>query len=815
MKALLAEASRGLISRCGATFVVVLGLSVAMTPCLLVAMLALALAKPDPAIPDPKQVVLLDFKGNPSGQPSPWLTASPVSFAAMLKERGVPLDLISRTSISGLDISNRGRVQPTYLLLADPDIVPLLGIEALSGDARAALSRHDGIVISVDLVRKLWGDVTPQQALGRRIDARGDGEAVVYTVAAVIPNPDPRSPIWNPNPMVGNAMALVGFESQGNPMTQAQRDAIDEVNGRVFAKLRPGVSVDDIGAWMREAFVASPLFAKLPAEWRTDREVAFFRSITLQRLPFEGAENELRWRRFTALAAACVLLLVLAAFNAVSLQTASLLQRQRETALRRSLGADDLDLMRLWGTETMLTLLIAAASALLFAWWLAPTVASWIGLSSEHAMGDTIPLSVVLGLAVTVLVLLPLILAPSAWNALRRAPAPSLQGRTASEGPWGRRIRQGLLTLQLCGALLLLALTGVLALQQQHLLRVDRGFDIHNRLWLGVLTNPDRVPNMDPFLAALDRHPSVKNWAFSDLIPASQTQGRTEVHASSSQRKQVLRVSSVSPSFFDTYGMTVLAGEPRLGSGETHLVIDAKAAHLLGFGSPQAAIGQLVRGGGTLQEGTDVRRIVAVVNDVKLESARDSAMPQGFLLTDRPMWDLSIDTTDAERARHEVEALWKMYGPPLVYDIQRADDQRASVYRQEQQMTTMLGAVALLAVVVAMLGAYALVADTVRRRQTELTLHRLHGASDVAIARHVFAAFAVPLAISMAAGLPLAAWLGELYLRGFVDRVGLDAAVVAPSLGAALAMLIVIAAAALRHLRQALSLQPAEVLRRA
>lgn len=814
MKASLLDALRTLNSRRAATFVAAAGLLLAMTACLLVAMLALALFQTDPSIPNPKQVVLLDFKGNPPGRPSPWFTSSPVSFATMLKERRVPLDLISRSSVSGLDISNDGRLQPAYLLLADPDLVPLLGIRALSGDVRAALERHDGVAITVDLVRKLWGDVPLEQALGRQLNARGDAESIVLTVTAVIPNPDPRSPIWDPNPMVGNAMAMVGFESQGNSMTQEDRNAIYVGNGRVFARLRPGVSVDEIGGWMREAFMANPLFEKLPAEWRTGREAAYFRGITLTQLPFEGAANELRWRLIAAVAAASVLLLMLAAFNCINLQTAALLQRQRETALRRSVGADAGDLWRLWGLEVLLTLLLAAAAALLLAWWLAPPAANWMGLSPVHAVGDPIPSTVLIGLAVMVLMLLPLILAPSAWKALRRAPAPALQGRTASEGPHGRRIRQALLTLQLLGALLLLSLAGTLALQQHHLLHVDRGFDTHDRLWLGVLTNPERVPNMDPFLAALDRHPSIKHWAFSDLIPASQTQGGMELHVSASQHKQVLRVSTVSPSFFATFGMTVLAGQPRVGSGEAHLVIDAKAARLLGFANPEAAIGQLLRGGGGfLQEGTEARRIVAVVNDVKLESARDPAMPQAFLLTDKPQWDLSIYGIDSPTLREDVEALWKAYGPPLVYDIQRADDQRASVYRQEQQLTTMLTAVALLAVVVAMLGAYALVADTVRRRRTELVLHRLHGANDIAIARQVFVEFAAPLASAMLVGLPLAAWLGERYLAGFVDRVDFGAGVLLPSIAAGISMVIVTAAAALRHLRQALALQPTEALR--
>src|SRR5207248_7671376 len=111
MKALLLDALRALNARRGSTIVAVAGLALAMTACLLIAMLAIALSDPDPAIPDPGRVVMLDFKGNLPGQPNSWFTASPVSFAAMLKERHVPLDLISRFTANGLDIDNHGRLQ--------------------------------------------------------------------------------------------------------------------------------------------------------------------------------------------------------------------------------------------------------------------------------------------------------------------------------------------------------------------------------------------------------------------------------------------------------------------------------------------------------------------------------------------------------------------------------------------------------------------------------------------------------------------------------------------------------------------------------
>ena len=67
-----------------------------------------------------------------------------------------------------------------HVLIADADLVPLLGLTALSGDLQSTLQQRDAIAITVDLMRKLWGEISPADAVGQRIDARGG----IYTVKA-------------------------------------------------------------------------------------------------------------------------------------------------------------------------------------------------------------------------------------------------------------------------------------------------------------------------------------------------------------------------------------------------------------------------------------------------------------------------------------------------------------------------------------------------------------------------------------------------------------------------------------------------------
>lgn len=796
--ALLIDAARALRRPWGA-WIAPAALALALAAALLVAWLAQTLASPDPSIPEPERIVLLDFKGNPPGQPTPWFTASPVFFGPALKRMGVPLQDVARVSEESFTLRNRaGLPQRATLLVADPALVPLFGIKALHGDVAATLQRRDAVAITERLAQQLWGDQPPAQALGRSLPLL-DGRA--FVVGAVLPTPDPRSPL----PMLE---LLAGYDSQANSRTPEQQEWPFMINGRVFARLGPGVTADQVGPWMRAAALANPGISQLPPEWTRGREAAFFRGLPLLQLPFAGEAGELRWQRVQALGAAAALLLLLAAINGANLRAAELLRRQAETALRRSVGARRRDLLLLWLAEALGPALLAAGVAVLLSWWLGPWLAQWLGVW----LPDLPPwplLAATVGVSVLLSVLQMLLPAPLA---LRQTPARALQARTAGEGPWGRRLRQGLLSLQLLGALLLVALSGVLMQQHTHLLRADRGYAPEHRLVLDGLADGEPPTAL---IEALTHLPQVRDWAWGDSLPTGMgPKDYLSGFIGPSGQQHTLRSNAVAPRFFRVWGMRVLAGDPLTGAqGDARVVLDAQAARLLGFASPAAAVGQWVRGGGAfMQAGTDAYRVAAVVDDLRFEAGQLPAQPKLFVLRDEAFGLLTLHASDDAALEAAVLQTWQRLSPDRLLQVDLASRQRAAACAEEQRLTGLLLVVAALALAVAAMGTQALMTDTLRRRRREIVLLRLHGAPSGAIAHALLREFLPPLCVAAVLALPLAAWLGWHYLAGYADRVALLPGLGVPLLAALAVILPVLLLTLAQQLRTALSIQPVEAL---
>ncbi len=779
--------------------VLVLGLALALAACYLLAVLLLERLRPDPALQDPERIVLIDFHGNMPGRQEDWFLGAPFAFKQALQEAKAPLASITRVSEDQPTLRAGLRKLRATVLAADASAVPLFQLRPLQGDLQEALSRPDTIALSEPLAQQLFGR---EAALGRSVDIGPHR----LRVAAVLPAPRSRSLL--------RAEAWISFDSPAAGLDEETRRAWFQINGQVYARLLPGVSAEQIGALAQGLLDHSPVMQQLPPDWTAGgRKAAFMRALPVPQMPFEGRVGQQRLQMLVALAGVAALLLSLALLNHINLSSVRTLQRQREIAVRKALGISPARLLLQFAVEAQLLIALAGGLALLLAWLLLP----WISQALQVPQPDhLLQWQALAGLLLSCALLSLLVCLYPARLAWRLQAAPALQGRQASESQGGQLLRRVLTGLQFAMAMFVVSAALILSAQNQHVLRRDLGFEPAGVLTLR-LPEQASAQQAEDFHQALQAQPAVTALAWSDSVPGNGFMDRNAAFTRGDQEAK-LRLIEVDASFFSLYRMTVLAGqlEPQ---GQEGLVLDEAATRALGWATPQQALGQSLSYVMTgLNQQQSSWRVLAVVPHQRQESTREPDRPHAFVLKSRAqLLDgqrffrvLNLRTKPGIDPSAVFTPVWERYfpGEPLAWNS--ADQVLMKAYASDLRIAELVSACAVLALLLAGFGVYAMAAFLVQRHAKEIVLRKLHGASALQAMKSLFREFALLLLSAAFLALPLSAAFGERYLAQFADRVSLGGG---PQSWALLGLILVTGVASLRHGWAALSMRPVLALR--
>src|ERR1035437_39461 len=340
LKALLVS-WRQLLAEPAYSLVVILGLAIAIAATYLIALLLNDRWLPDPAIPAPDHVVRMEFKGNMPGRTDDWFEYAPFVFREALLEAHAPITQAARVYNQELSVRAGERLSKTVVAFTDPDLVDLFGLKALPGDIGATLKRPDAVVLSTRAAERLFGSHR-NDLIGQHVVLGGKDLAVGDIVPVQASNSK------------SEFDAVVGFDSPSSPIAgSGMEKAWYVINGHVFVRLADGATAPQLTVLMQSLFDHSPGTNEVPPEWRAGgRKTAFVRAVPLPRLQFDGAGSASYLVLYGALSSVALMMLGLAAINYVNLSSVRTLRRQREIAIRKSLGASPLRLTLQFITES-------------------------------------------------------------------------------------------------------------------------------------------------------------------------------------------------------------------------------------------------------------------------------------------------------------------------------------------------------------------------------------------------------------------------------------------------------------------------------
>jgi predicted permease len=521
---------------------------------------------------------------------------------------------------------------------------------------------------------------------------------------------------------------------------------------------------------------------------------------------------------------ACLVLLA-ACTNLASLLMARAADRQREIAIRLSIGASRARVVRQVLTETLVLSLGGGAAGYLLAVILSQTLSRLRAPLDFPVQFDVNPDWRVFLFALVVSVVASALFGSApAWRASRTEATASLKGAPASWAPTRLAFRDVLVVLQVALCFVLVAASMVSLRGLQRSLKMSLGFEprrvsiISVDLGLAGYSEEKGRFFQQHLLDEIKQLPGVRYAAYSNSVPLSIDQSTTSVFPEDREASRPSNATSanyyeVSPGYFNVMGTRLLGGRDfthhdDASSPRVAIVNVAFAQRVMRTDDP---IGKRFRNGldGPLVE------VVGVVEDGKYEGLTQAHAPALFW----PILQQYNGTTTVE-VRSSLptaqiiddmrQAVARLDAELPLYGTGSLDQMLGYAFFPTYAATIALSAFGLLAVMLAITGVHGLVSYAVAGRVHEIGIRIAIGARSPQIVRLVLGRTAVLIAIGSAIGLVLALAAGNI-IASVVYQSSPSEPQVLGSVFAAIALLGVLSTWA--PTRRALRIDPMVALR--
>ena len=554
---------------------------------------------------------------------------------------------------------------------------------------------------------------------------------------------------------------------------------------QVFARLKPGVSARQAQASLAPVFhnilemeVRQPEFSRASAETRQE----YLRK-TLGLAAGGGGDNIPRIfleAPVLALGAMVWLVLLIACANVANLIVARASARQKEIAVRMSIGAGR---WRVVGQLLAESAILALAGGLL-GFLISPLT---MRLFAQVMPNMDPPLKVVLtpslrmlgySAAVSALTVLLFGLAP-AIQATRTDIAPVLKdAATAVAGGGQARLRKLLLVVQVSLSLLLLIVAGLFGSTLRNLNTLSPGFQTANLLSFSVdptLSGYD-TPRAQQFYKQLTRElaalPGAQSAALCMVPPLSwnnwDADFTVEGHPYRQGEDNNSPINSVSPGYFDTLAIPIYAGRDfrdsdASGTPQVAVINEKFARYYFGQSSP---VGRHIGRGTDPGTRTDIE-IVGVVRDAKYQTMKQPIPREVYFpyLQRGPnlMTGYVRTPRSPEQMFPEIRNLVHRLDPNLpIYQMKTVEDQKQDSLAIERLAASVSTAFGVLATMLAAVGLYGVMSFLVARRTREIGVRMALGARARNVVWLVVRDVLVLVGLGLAIGLPAAFALTRL-----------------------------------------------------
>ncbi|GAA0548476.1 ABC transporter permease [Chitinophaga japonensis] len=696
----------------------------------------------------------------------------PAPFAGAMKQQFPEIELAPRLMPSNLftgagsnQLRPAGRAENTYeegFTYADPQLLEMFSIPMVYGDRAHALDEPNTIVISKRKADKYFPGENP---VGKMLILNDDGKKP-YRIGGVMED-------------IPTNSHLHGFDFlltlKGHELWPGEQTTWGASNYENYIMVRPGTDIARLETRMLDYTVNEFYIPLLKQEGSKNLE-RLGKSLHLRlhlqpvgdiRLYSQGIDDSRSHgdiRFIWLFGAIAVFILIIACINFINLSTAKSANRAKEVGLKKAIGAFRSSLVQQFLAESLLYSVLSFIIGLLLAWLLLPYFNSLAGksLSVPWTAWWLAPLF----LASAVLIGLLAGLYPSFYLSAFR-PMAVLKGHL-SRGSRNANLRSVLVVFQFTTSVILIIGTFVIYRQMQFILNRKLGFDKDQVLMIqGAQTLGGQVR---AFKEELRRLPQVKSVAVSDFLPVSGTKRNGNTFWKEGRQREDIGVPcqkwDIDHDYIRTMGMKIVAGRnfsPDMPSDSQAIILNQAMARKL-FPNGENPVGQRITNYGTYE-------VIGVVADFNFESMRTHIEPLCMTLGNSPtIVAVKVGGTDMQGAIKAVTGVWKNFAAHQPFRYTFLDERFAQMYADVRRMGRIFTSFAVLAIIVACLGLFALSAFMAEQRSKEVSIRKVLGASVAQVTTLISKDFVKLVLIAVLLATPVAWWAMNQWLQDFAYR---------------------------------------------
>ncbi len=655
-------------------------------------------------------------------------------------------------------------VENQAIFFVDRSIFKMFSFQFLRGSAVTAFTGLNDVVITESTAKKYFGN---ENAIGKTISYRNED----YIVKAILKDPP------------GNSHLRFNFLFNYEKYVQYAKSFGSDAEGSwgwsdfyTYILLKPGTSREAVEAKL-PAFTQRYLGSDMKERsYQLTFQLQPLKDIHLRSVyDYElGGNGNFTYLKYLAISA--FFILFIAWINYINLSTAKSFDRSKEVGLRKVIGANKLQLIRQFLAESTILNLLAILLAVLIMKLSLPSFSSLVEKQVEDLSSSGWQFWVfALGIS-----LFGSLLAGFYPAFILSSFKPIQALRSSASGSSGHNknfLRKFLVIVQFTAAIILIAGAIGYYSQLRFMSTRDLGVEIDQTLVLEQSVNQDSssLRSIQSFINELEANPAIQTVTASTSVPGSEVGGSSGFTVKNSLAEKRCRVFGIDNKFIDAYGLSIIAGrkftndQPATDTSRIlNIILNETAAKVFGFASPQASIGQLIDGAGFHC------KVIGVVKDYHQESLRQSFDPIVFYPDQEINFgNYSIKYTSADPSSMVtfVKEKWKTRFPESPFQFVFLDQYFNEQYNNDRLFATVLTLFTVLAILIACLGLFGLSLYTITKRNKEISIRKVLGATVFEITTLVTKDYMRLVLLAGLVAVPIAWWLLHNWLQDYAFHI--------------------------------------------